>query len=225
MAIQAVIFDRDGVLTEFDIDAAQAFLQPRLGMSLIELAQWWIQWSDLFGTPKSEAEEEILFRTFWTYVSDLIVADEALRQELFDFDYLRMIRPFADASPAVQYCKELGLKVGVLSNFSLATLGQSLTASGLDKWIDYAAAAPVIGHAKPQAQAYYHVAEKLGVLAESCLFLDDDPHYVAKARSLGMTAYLVNRRLVTHDLDKYLICDLTALPLILGEIVPFATPA
>lgn len=225
MAIQAVIFDRDGVLTEFDIDAAQAFLQPRLGMSIIELAQWWIQWSDLFGTPKSEAEEEVLFHNFWTYVSDLINADEALRQELLNFDYLRMIRPFPDSFAAVRYCKQLDLKVGVLSNFSLATLGQSLTANGLGEWVDYAAAAPVIGYAKPQVKAYYHVVEQLGVSAESCLFLDDDPDYVKSARSIGMSAYLVNRRLLKHDLANYLICDLTALPEILEDALALAVTA
>jgi FMN phosphatase YigB (HAD superfamily) len=215
MAIEAVIFDRDGVLTEFDIDAAEAFLQPKLGMSLIELAQRWVQWSELIGTPKSEAEEEDLFRGFWMYISDLIGADEELRQVLFAFDYLGMIRPFADALTAVRHCKKLGLKVGVLSNFSLATLGQSLAASGLADWVDYAAAAPVIGYAKPQAEAYYHIAKKLGVAAEDCLLLDDEPSYVQAAKSLGMTSILVNRRLLDHDLNNGVICDLTALPTLL----------
>jgi FMN phosphatase YigB (HAD superfamily) len=215
MAIEAVIFDRDGVLTEFDIDVAEAFLQPKLGISLIELAQRWVHWSDLIGTPKSESEEADLIRGFWTYISDLIDADDELREELFAFDYLGVIRPFADALTAVQHCKELGLKVGVLSNFSLATLGNSLTASGLADWVDYAAAAPVIGYAKPQAEAYYHVAKKLDVRAEACLLLDDDPSYVQGAKSLGMTSILVNRRLLDHDLANDVICDLTALPTIL----------
>lgn len=215
MAIEAVIFDRDGVLTEFDIDAAEAFLQPKLGITLIELAQRWVRWSDLIGTPKNEAEEEDLIRGFWMYISDLIEADNELRQELFAIDYLGMIRPFADALAAVQHCKKLGLKVGVLSNFSLATLGQSLAASGLADWVDYAAAAPVIGYAKPQAEAYYHIAEQLGVAAEDCLLLDDEPIYVQGAKTLGMTSILVNRRLLTHDLDNDVICDLTALPTLL----------
>jgi FMN phosphatase YigB (HAD superfamily) len=217
MAIEAVIFDRDGVLTEFDIDAAEAFLQPKLGMSLIELAQRWVQWSDLIGTPKSEAEEEDLFRGFWMYISDLIGADDELRRELSAFDYLGMIRPFADALAAVQHCKKLGLKVGVLSNFSLATLEQSLTASGLADWIDYAAAAPVIGYAKPQAEAYYYVAKKLDVAVEACLLLDDEPAYVQGAKLLGITSFLVNRRLLAHDLTNDVICDLTALPTLLEQ--------
>ena len=215
MAIRAVIFDRDGVLTEFDIDAAQAFLQPRLQMSLIELAQRWVKWSDVIGTPKSEVEEEDLFRGFWMYVSELEGLSDGVRQELFDFDYVGVIRPFADAHSAVQYCKELGLKVGVLSNFSLATLDQSLASSGLARWIDYAAAAPVIGYAKPQAESYCHVARRLGVSAHECLLLDDDPSYVEGARSVGMAAYLINRRLLDHDLISCVMRDLTALPAIL----------
>ena len=223
MTIEAVIFDRDGVLTEFDIDVAEAFLQPKLGMSLIELAQRWMRWSDLMGTPKSEAEEADMMRGFWMYISELIGADDALREELSTFSYLDMIRPFADALTAVQHCKKLGLKVGVLSNFSLATLGQSLVASGLADWVDYAAAAPIIGYAKPQAEAYYHIVQKLDVAAEDCLLLDDDPSYVQGARSLGMTSILVNRRLLDHDLDNDVICDLSALPTLLERSRPTAT--
>lgn len=217
MAIRAVIFDRDGVLTEFDIDAAQAFLQPRLNMSLMELAQRWVKWSDIIGTPKSEVEEADLFRGFWTYVSELEGLSDTVRQELFDFDYVEVIRPFADAQSALKFCKQLGLKVGVLSNFSLATLDQSLVGGGLVNWVDYAAAAPVIGYAKPQAEAYQHVVKKLAIAAEECLFLDDDPSYVEGAREVGMEAYLVNRRLLTHDLENYLISDLSALPELLGR--------
>ena len=215
MAIRAVIFDRDGVLTEFDIDAAQMFFQPKLNMSLMELAQRWVKWSDMMGTPKSEVEEADLFRGFWTYIGEAERLGEAVRQELFSFDYVEVIRPFADAQLALQQCKQRGLKVGVLSNFSLATLDQSLDMNGLGKWVDYAAAAPVIGYAKPDAGSYYHVAKKLGVSSEECLLLDDDPAYVAGARDVGMQAYLVNRRLLEHDLENYLVRDLTAIPAIL----------
>ncbi|MCB8943863.1 MAG: HAD family hydrolase [Ardenticatenaceae bacterium] len=219
MAIRAVIFDRDGVLTEFDIDAAEAFLQPRLHMPLIELAQRWVKWSDVIGTPKSEVEEGDLFRGFWTYISDLVGVSEAVRQELFDFDYLGVIRPFADAAVALQYCKQMGLKVGVLSNFSLATLDQSLAAGGLGTWVDYAAAAPVIGYAKPQAESYQHIAQKLDVLPDECLLLDDDPAYVAGAQAVGMHTCLVNRRLLAHDLANGVLKDLTALPTALERAV------
>lgn len=215
MAIRAVIFDRDGVLTEFDIDAAQAFFQPRLNMSLMELAQRWVKWSDMIGTPKSETEEADLFQGFWTYVSEMEGLGEAVRQELFDFDYVGVIRPFADAKPALQQCQQQGLKVGVLSNFSLATLDQSLAMNGLGQWVDYAAAAPVIGYAKPQAESYTHVARKLGVSSEECLLIDDDPAYVDGARAVGMQAYLVNRRLLDHDLSNYLVRDLSILPALL----------
>ena len=218
MAIRAVIFDRDGVLTEFDIDAAEAFLQPRLNMSLIELAQRWVKWSEIIGTPKSETEEADLFRGFWTYVSDVQGLSEAVRQELFAFDYVGVIRPFADAHSALKYCKQQGLKVGVLSNFSLATLDQSLDMNGLGEWVDYAAAAPVIGYAKPNAESYYYIAQKLDVAPEACLFLDDDPSYAAGARAVGMQAYLVNRRLLDHDLANHLLCDLTAIPSLLGRV-------
>ena len=218
MAIRAVIFDRDGVLTEFDIDAAEAFLQPRLRMPLMELAQRWVKWSDVIGTPKSEVEEADLFRGFWTYISDAVGVSEDVRQELFDFDYLGVIRPFADAYAALKFCKELGLKVGVLSNFSLATLDQSLVVGGLIDWVDYAAAAPVIGYAKPQAESYHYVAQKLGVSSEECLLLDDDPAYTEGARTVGMLAYLVNRRLLQHDLVNYVIRDLTALPAVLAGV-------
>ena len=218
MTIRAVIFDRDGVLTQFDIDAVTAFLQPRLHMSTLEVAQRWIQWNSLMSTPTSEAEEAELLHGFWKYIGDLAGVNETVQQELFAFDYVRVIQPYYDAATALQWCQQKELKVGVLSNFSLVTLDQTLEAGGLRQWIDYAAAAPIIGYAKPHPQSFYYIIEKLDVLPEECLLIDDEPSYVEAAWALNMNSFLLNRRLLAHDLEQHKICDLTALPQILDKL-------
>jgi FMN phosphatase YigB (HAD superfamily) len=217
MAIRAVIFDRDGVLTEFDIDKAEELLRPLLKMSMIQLAQRWWMWNETIGVPRSEIEETDLLRGFWTSICDLEGAGDEVRQALFDFDYTVTVRPFPDTKPALKLCKELGLKVGVLSNFTLATLDQSLVTSGLAEWMDYVAAAPVIGYSKPQPESYLHVATELGVLPEECVFLDDEPQAVEGALAVGMKAYWVDRRMLRHDLAHKKICDFSILSSLFQE--------
>ena len=108
------------------------------------------------------------------------------------------------------------MKVGVLSNFSLASLDASLRTTGLAPWIDAACAATVIGVAKPNPDAYRIAAAALGVAPADCLFFDDEQECVDGARRVGMTAYRVDRRRATHDLDAGVVADLSALPALIA---------
>jgi putative hydrolase of the HAD superfamily len=113
--------------------------------------------------------------------------------------------------------REAKLRIGVLSNFALASLEKSLEVSGLSPWIDVACAATVIGASKPDRAAYTIAAQRLGVAPEQCLFLDDEPPCVAGAAACGMHAYLVDRSLSAHDIVGHKVADLSALPALLSQ--------
>jgi len=100
--------------------------------------------------------------------------------------------------------------VGVLSNFSLASLDASLEAVGIREWIDVACSATVIGYAKPQPEAYRHVARLLQTAPEACLFFDDETPCVVGAEAIGMEAYLVDRQRNQDERASYIVHDLTA---------------
>lgn len=215
MTIRAAIFDRDGVLTDFDRKAGAAFFQSLLGVSQEELVHYWLVWGRKHGFPTNAAEEALFWRGLWDHVIAELKPNEAAREALYRFDYTSFVRPFPDARPALQVARDHGLHTGVLSNFTLATIDESLAAAGLADLIDVAAAAPTIGYPKPQVESYLYVTNRLGVAPEECLFFDDEVPCVEGARRLGMQAYLVERQRTGHDVLQGIVCDLSALPLIL----------
>jgi putative hydrolase of the HAD superfamily len=215
--VQAVIFDRDGVLTYFDTAAAATFFQPLLPLSIEELARYWDLWVRSSGPPRDDAEETKFWQGFWIQLRNEFSLTPAVYAQLQSFDYTDLIRTYDDVRPALQSARRHDLRTGVLSNFSLASVSASLVAARIDHLIDVAAAAPVIGAAKPAAAAYLRVAGELGVVPEACLFFDDEQPCVDGARAVGMRAYFVDRRRDEHDLAGHVVANLEALASILQQ--------
>lgn len=214
--IHAVVFDRDGVLTEFDLAAGEHFFGPRVPLSLWEIFARWEAQGNATGFPNSVEAEQRFFTQFWDALCDDFHLSEAVRRDLHAFDYTTCLRVFDDVRPALQQARASGLRIGVLSNFALASLEKSLRGTGLAPWIDVACAATVIGVAKPAPQAYTIVAARLGVQPEQCLFFDDEPVCVEGAARVGMHAYLVDRSRRSHDLARHVVADLSAI----AELMP-----
>jgi putative hydrolase of the HAD superfamily len=214
--IAAVVFDRDGVLTYFDLDAVRSFLGPRLHIGVEELIGRWQQWGETTGWPRSPQEERRFWQGFWDDVCNDLAIHCAARTELQAFDYTTAVRPFPDARPALLYARQCGLRIGVLSNFSLASLQESLVAAGLADLVDVACAATVIGAAKPDARSYEAVLEGLGVGPEETIFFDDELPCVEGARALGMHAYLIDRWKTQQGSDSGVARDLGVLETLLG---------
>ncbi len=217
MTIEAVIFDRDGVLIDFDLEGAAAFFQPILPFPLQELFSRWLKWGEKVGFPSSTAEEKTFFRRFWGQLSDEFKLSQAKRAQLYRFNYTRYLRPFPEVRPILEEIRRRGLQIGVLSNFSLATIEASLEAIGMLDLVDVACAAMVIGLAKPEPGAYLTVTKALSTKPENCLLFDDKMTHVEGGRAIGIHAYLVDRRRSDHDLAANIVCDLSIIPTILEQ--------
>jgi len=217
MTIEAVIFDRDGVLIDFDLAGASSFFQPILPFPLPELFSRWLKWGDKVGFPASPVEEKSFFRGFWGELSDEFELSQAKRTQLYQFNYTRYLCPFPEVRPILVEIRRRGLRIGVLSNFSLATIESSLEAIGLLDLVDTACAAMVIGFAKPEPKAYLTVIQALGTKPENCLLFDDKATHVKGGRAIGIHSYLVDRRRPDHDLEQGIVCDLAIIPTILEQ--------
>ncbi|MBK8047315.1 MAG: HAD-IA family hydrolase [Anaerolineales bacterium] len=209
MTLSAVLFDRDGVLTHFDAASAAADLQPLLPISLPALVMRWQAYGARHGFPADKVQEQRFFEGFWSSIGDELGIDQSQRERLRAFDYYRYIRAYPDAAPMLAQLKAAGFRIGVLSNFSLASLDTSLARVGLGEWIDVAVSATVIGAAKPAPAAYLAALDALQVAPEACCFFDDELANVVGARELGITGFLVERTRGEHDLATGTIADLT----------------
>jgi HAD superfamily hydrolase (TIGR01509 family) len=206
--IAAALFDRDGVLTYFDVKAAAAFFQELLPISVDEMSMRWRIWTAHNSAPKSLEQESDYLRDFWDESADALALTMEQRQSLHDLDYTRFVVAYPEAPGILQALRSSGIKIGVLSNFGLASLDASLASAGLMPLIDVALAAPVIGVSKPHARAYAIALEALGVTADQCLYFDDELEHVESACALGIDGFLVDRRLTQHDIATKKVADL-----------------
>jgi putative hydrolase of the HAD superfamily len=192
---QAVIFDRDGVLAEFDLERTRLELGPLLPFGLEQLGAHLRSWAGHGQAAVTDAASERAFwEAFWAHLCAEQGLGEQVHARLLRFDPRRTLRAFPDARPALEQARRRGYRVGVLSNFSLLDLPGSLEALGLAELIDVALSAAMIGTAKPEPEAYQTIARALGVPPEACLLVDDRPECVEGARRVGMRAWLLDRR-------------------------------
>jgi putative hydrolase of the HAD superfamily len=220
---RAVIFDRDGVLTHFDLPMLKQVLGRLVPLPLDAIAMRWQRWCER-GGPRTESEEASFFRGFWDSVADEVGLADPLREELHAFDYTRAVRAFPEARATLLAARAHGLKVGVLSNFPLVSLGASLDAAGLADVVDAAHSAATIGASKPHPASYLTVTRALGVEPEECLFFDDEAECVEGARALGIEAYLVDRARDAHALAEWVVRDLEVVPALLAPTAQRGEP-
>jgi HAD superfamily hydrolase (TIGR01509 family) len=210
--IQAVLFDRDGVLTYFDVESATAFFRPLIPISVYELGARWHMMGAVNGFPRNLAEEQTFFARFWKQIaSDFALAPQQ-SATLEALDYTRFIVPYPEVRMVLQQLRAANIRMGVLSNFSMASLEQSLVTVGLAEFFTVMCSASVIGVSKPAYRAYEVAVSALGVRPEHCLYLDDDKECVEGARRAGLNACLVVRQASSHNNADATVVDLQAVP-------------
>jgi HAD superfamily hydrolase (TIGR01509 family) len=212
MPIRAVLFDRDGVLTNFDLEAATEFFRPLLPISVFAVAARWQAAGEQAGFPRSLAEEKAFFTSFWSQLAAEFALDEAQQAALTGLDYTRFVVSYPEVPAMLAALRRQNLRLGVLSNFSLASLDHSLMSAHLAHYFDAVCAAPVIGWSKPAAQAYQIALDALQIKANECLYFDDEEDCVAGARHLGLPAFLVDRCALADNWQHRMVASLQSVP-------------
>jgi 2-haloalkanoic acid dehalogenase type II len=207
---KAVIFDRDGVLCHFDLEAAAVFFRPLVPLDVEALVDAWLGWQRRHGLPGTLEEERTLLAGFWAHLARQLDLPADRHRQLQQFDYTTLIRPFPEVRDVLATLRGHGLRCGVLSNFSLASIDASLEAAGLADLVDVACAGPVVGAMKPDPAAYRIVMNALGAAPGECLLFDDELVNVTAARALGIAAYWVDRSRAEDALEEGTVRDLSS---------------
>src|SRR4051812_1310976 len=105
----SVIFDRDGVLTYFDVELATSFFQPLLPISLLDLAKRWQKWGTNVGFPSTFEEERHFFATFWQQLRQEYDLAETQYQSLAAVDYCDFIHAFPEVPEVLRELKRRGV--------------------------------------------------------------------------------------------------------------------
>ncbi|GGR83907.1 HAD family hydrolase [Deinococcus sedimenti] len=197
--LRAVLFDRDdtiaftdpGVYREAALWGQETFgIDARtFGGALRE--QWnrrALDWWDL----RTQAQEDAFWQAYGDELAGILnLTQEQTAQLMARWPYEAYMKAVPNARDVISALRARGLKVGVLSN-TLPSIDRTLRAVGLDDLVDAAVASCSVGVHKPDAGAYWHAAEALGVPPTGVLFVDDKIENVEAARALGMHALLID---------------------------------
>lgn len=110
--------------------------------------------------------------------------------------YSESVEVVEGAEAALKALKEMGLKVGLLSNTldPPEHLTADLRVHGLDVYFDDLVYSSEFGRRKPHYSIYVHSAKNLGVPPEECLFIGDRVREdVLGPRAVGMTGVLTQQ--------------------------------
>jgi len=101
-------------------------------------------------------------------------------------DMLSKAEPYPGAEPLLTSLKEAGLKLGVITDY---TVGKKLSALGFDQYWDVAVSADDLGHLKPETDAFLLAAEKLKIAPEQIIYVGNEYKYdIIGAKKAGMKA-------------------------------------
>jgi putative hydrolase of the HAD superfamily len=100
---------------------------------------------------------------------------------------------YDDVLPFLRTLRSRGIKTAIVSNCNENTR-DLLVELGVAALADVLALSNEVGAVKPAAQIYQYALDKLGVAAESALFVDNNATFCAGAAALGIRAVQIVRK-------------------------------
>jgi epoxide hydrolase-like predicted phosphatase len=184
VVIRAVVFDIGGVLEITPPLGVRARWEEKLGLQPGELAERTLHvWKD--GSIGAISEEDV-----HRSLGELLRVDEAVVKAFMDdiwTEYLGTLNVELAA-----YFRELRprYRTAILSNSLVGAREKERERYGFEDMTDLIVYSHEVGMSKPDPRVYRLTCERLGVLPEETIFLDDVEPAVDAAREVGMQAVL-----------------------------------
>ncbi|MBA2516014.1 MAG: HAD-IA family hydrolase [Solirubrobacterales bacterium] len=134
--------------------------------------------------------DEATHRLAYTTLIETVVAPDLARSI---YDLVRIPAGwvvYADAFATLEQLRQLGVRLGVVTNvgYDLLPVAEGL---GLRQRLDAWTSSAVVGAAKPDPRIFEVALASLGVAAERCLMVGDNPEADAGGVALGLTTILL----------------------------------
>ncbi|MBV5324937.1 MAG: haloacid dehalogenase type II, partial [Rhodospirillaceae bacterium] len=195
MAIKAILFDAYGTL--LDVHSSVALHADRLGPVAGAVSALWRQKQLEYTWTLTLAGR---YRPFDAVTADALDfalaqhghAEAGLRQDLLDS--YRHLAPFADAGPALTELKAAGMRLGILSNGTLALLREAVASAGIADVLDPLLSVDAIRIYKPDRQVYAMAADSLNLLPGEIGFVSSNAWDAMGAESFGFRVFQLRRQ-------------------------------
>lgn len=206
MKKQAIIFDMDGVIvdTEFlDYNVQREFILRENGADSLDNAR---DYSELVGRSYDD-----LYRTMQTFINQSYSL-EVLKQKFLAFneekyqtlDYMALFR--TDILAILKEAKEQNRLLAVASSSEYAHILEVLSACGIVDYFDVIYSGEFVEKSKPNPEIYRNTLEKLGVLPEQAIAIEDSGHGIQAAKGAGIKtiAYKETRMSIDQSEADYM---------------------
>ncbi|MEQ7196406.1 HAD family hydrolase [Enterococcus avium] len=179
--LEAIIFDMDGVLvdSEYTYFQSKSQILSEAGHEVEDSYHFqfmgttsdymWEKMKQEFSLPLSVAE----------YIQQMT----ALRQAMIKRDGIRVI---PHVQEFVKGLSQAGLKLAVASSSSLAEIKVNLAEIGLSEYFSEVVSTEEVEHSKPAPDVYLAAAERIGIVPENCLGIEDTKNGTGAVRNAGM---------------------------------------
>lgn len=158
-------------------------------------------------------------RSLWVDLYSLVARElgingdrRRLAQEIYDeFGFHHRWQLFPDVLSTLEGLKELGLKIGIISNWD-SRLSDLCSGIGITDYLEFIMCSAVIGRLKPQPEIFHMALDRAEVRPIEALHVGD--HYYADvlgARAAGITPVLIHRTGNATKSDCETISDLRLL--------------
>ena len=192
--IRACVFDAYGTL--FDVNAAAAHCQEKLGDRWQLLAEMWrlkqLQYTWLRGLMGRHTN-------FWQVTGDALdyamesfnMHDTKLREQLMEL-YLKL-EVYPEVKSVLARLKAAGLKTAILSNGTPRMLEAAVSNAEISEHLDAVLSVEDVGVFKPHPSVYQMGVNRLGFSADTMSFQSSNAWDAAAASAFGYRAIWINR--------------------------------
>lgn len=179
--LEAIIFDMDGVL----VDSEYTYFQSK--SQILREAGHEVEDSYHFqfmGTTSDYMWEKMKQEfSLPLSVSDYVQQMTAFRQAMIQRDGIRVI---PHVQEFVKGLSQSGLKLAVASSSSLAEIKVNLAEIGLSEYFSEVVSTEEVKNSKPAPDVYLAAAERIGVMPENCLGIEDTKNGTGAVHNAGM---------------------------------------
>jgi putative hydrolase of the HAD superfamily len=216
MKYKHLFFDLDHTLWDFDANARATLLQMHIDLKLPEKGihdfdlfyknylahneKLWVKYRN-----GQIRQEELRLKRMWLALLDFKIADEALAKQMNElFLQLLPIRTilFPDTKEVLQYLREKGYGLHLITNGFEETQHSKLKSSGLDEFFKVVVTSECSNSLKPQKEIFEYALNKTGATVKESLMIGDTLDVdVVGALGVGMDAVHVNYNSAEQEVE------------------------
>ena len=201
-AVEAVIFDLDGVL----VDSEQVWDEVREELARERGGRW---------HERAQADMMGMSSTEWSrYMHDVIGLPEP-PEEISDEVVRRMEARYSEHLPlidgAVDAVRRLAgsFRLGLASSSNRQVIDAVLAHAGLAAWFEVTVSSEEVARGKPAPDVFLEAARRLGVAPARCAAIEDSGNGIRAAHAAGMRVVAIPNRRYTPPDEALALADLS----------------